>query len=41
MVDLGGILCLMLLGKCIMDLPLSFMLAMLNLFFHVKRKSDC
>jgi hypothetical protein len=31
-------LCLMLLGKCVINLLLSFMLATLSLFFHVKMK---
>jgi hypothetical protein len=35
-VGLGGILCLMLLGKCIMDLLLFFMPATLILYFYVK-----
>jgi hypothetical protein len=34
----GETLCLMLLGKCVMDLPLSFMLAMLNSFSHALMK---
>jgi hypothetical protein len=38
MVGLGGILCLMLLRKCVINLPLSFMLATLCLYFHVKMK---
>jgi hypothetical protein len=38
MVGLGEILCLMLLGKCVVDLPLCFMLAMLNSCFHAKIK---
>jgi hypothetical protein len=38
MVGLGEILCLMLLGKCVINLLLSFMLATLSLFFHVKMK---
>ena len=38
MVGLGEILCLMLLGKCVINLPLSFMLATLRLYFHVKMK---
>jgi hypothetical protein len=32
------ILCLMLLGKCVINLPLSFMLATLCMYFHVKMK---
>jgi hypothetical protein len=31
-------LCLMLLGKCVINLPLYFMLATLRMFFHVKMK---
>jgi hypothetical protein len=31
-------LCLMLLRKCVINLPLSFMLATLRLYFHVKMK---
>jgi hypothetical protein len=38
MVGLGEILCLMLLRKCVINLPLSFMLATLRLYFHVKMK---
>jgi hypothetical protein len=38
MVGLGEILCLMLLGKCVINLLLSFMLATLRLYFHVKMK---
>jgi hypothetical protein len=38
MVGLGEILCLMLLGKRVIDLLLSFMLATLRLYFHVKMK---
>jgi hypothetical protein len=35
---LGEILCLMLLGKCVINLPLSFMLATLSMYFHAKMK---
>jgi hypothetical protein len=38
LVGLGEILCLMLLRKCVINLPLSFMLATLHLYFHVKMK---
>jgi hypothetical protein len=38
MVGLGEILCLMLLGKCVINLPLSFMLATLHMYFLVKMK---
>jgi hypothetical protein len=38
MVGLGEYLCLMLLRKCVINLPLSFMLATLSLYFHVKMK---
>jgi hypothetical protein len=38
MVGLGEILCLMLLGKCVINLLLSFMPATLRLYFHVKMK---
>jgi hypothetical protein len=38
MVGLGEILCLMLLGKYVINLLLSFMLATLHLYFHVKMK---
>ena len=38
MVGLGEILCLMLLGKRVINLPLSFMLATLSMYFHVKMK---
>ena len=38
MVGLGEILCLMLLGKCVINLPLSFILATLRMYFHVKMK---
>jgi hypothetical protein len=39
MVGLIEILCLMLLGKCVINLLLSFMLATLSLYFHVKMKN--
>jgi hypothetical protein len=38
MVGLGEILCLMLLRKRVINLPLSFMLATLSMYFHVKMK---
>jgi ABC-type uncharacterized transport system YnjBCD ATPase subunit len=37
-VGLGEILCLMLIGKCVINLLLSFMLATLRLYFHIEMK---